>query len=69
VKEATKDTWILTLVPAPGSAAPMAVRVKRLLKLMLRAFKIRCIQVSAPPAETHNTPTAPGNAIGGRNGS
>jgi hypothetical protein len=47
------DLWILTFRAAPGHAAPMGVRVKRLLKMALRAFGLRCVRVSGsePPVD------------------
>jgi hypothetical protein len=50
-KHAPVETWVLTFVPAPGYAAPMATRVKRLLKTALRAFGLRCIRHARPALE------------------
>jgi hypothetical protein len=53
-----ENTWTLTFFPAPGHAAPMSVRVKRLLKLALRAFGLRCISVSGGPEAADKAPLA-----------
>lgn len=42
------DRWVLTFIPAPGFTAPMAVRVRRLLKCSLRAFGLRCVDLGGP---------------------
>ena len=38
--------WVLVLRPLP-SAIPAAVRMRRLLKCLLRAYHIRCVSVGS----------------------
>jgi hypothetical protein len=44
----TDDEWILHFKPAPGSEAPTACRIRRLLKIAGRVLKLRCIGVHGP---------------------
>lgn len=45
------DLWLIVLKPLPHDV-PAAVRVRRWLKLALRAYRLRCVTVRSPtPAE------------------
>jgi hypothetical protein len=52
----TDDSWYLTLVPVPGWTIPVAVRVRKLLKLALRSFGLRC--TSLAPSIANSAPLA-----------
>ena len=41
----TTETWTLSFVAAAGHAAPMRMRVRRLLKGALRCYGLRCTRV------------------------
>jgi hypothetical protein len=40
------EHWCLVLRSEPGHEVPVAVRVKRWLKMGLRGFGLRCVEVS-----------------------
>jgi hypothetical protein len=39
------EIWTLSFAAESGGVAPMAIRVRRLLKCALRAFGLRCVRV------------------------
>lgn len=43
--DANKDTWVIEFVALPD-AVPAAIRVRRWLKIGLRALKLKCTSVS-----------------------
>jgi len=45
-----RPTYLLALRPAPSCRIPDAIALRKVLKILLRSFGLRCIAVSeAPP--------------------
>jgi hypothetical protein len=51
------ERWVITFEPRPDPA-PVAARMKKLLKYAGRALGLKAIRVSGPPAEEIPTPDA-----------
>jgi hypothetical protein len=41
----SRDTWTITVCPT-GNGPPPEIRIRRLLKVALRAFGLRCVAVA-----------------------
>jgi hypothetical protein len=59
------DTWTVSFTLASGSTSPMVVRVPRLLKIALRAPRLRCTRVWPAYQSPEESPV---NSITERNG-
>lgn len=61
--DAPDPRYALTLAPLPGWPTPPVVRLRGALKVLLRGFGLRCLEVSQLPGMTetpNNTPGTPG---------
>jgi hypothetical protein len=45
------EVWTLSFKNAAGFAAPIEVRVRRLLKAALRSYGLRCTRIWPPPVD------------------
>ncbi len=50
----------------PGDSRPPEIRLRRLLKIALRAFRLRCDRVELVPRPVVNQPIQPANTNGGK---
>ncbi len=57
------EQFRLTIESAPGWSAPAIVRVRRPLKVLLRAFGLKCVDLTEmPPANDDRTNSSEGSA-------
>ena len=53
------ETWRIDIVTLPGDTVPPIVRIKKLLKMALRAYRLRAVAIESLPAIA-----TPGNLTG-----
>ena len=52
------EDWCLTFRPLPGWSTPVAVRVRKLLKMALRSFGLRCVSLDGAAKDVQACPLA-----------